>query len=407
MLVNFKIKNFKTFKEETEFSFERGQKRELSYHIIHTDNYELLPVKAIYGSNACGKTNLLLAIQGLKNFIIRKSIRQKKDDYIGLCSNFDNYEDPIEISITFICDNKEYYYYISFVNYFKEMESKIIKETLKENNEMIFDRTNNKLEFSSDEKIIKEHYKRFLDNNLKKEMTKMIEENIKSTDTFTSWYSNIDNKLCEKIITYFSNITTIIDLEKFNINSYIKFVDKNKTYQDRNVDKLLKELNVDKEKILFEYTEDGKINNYVFYKTDSKDINIVAPVNSIESKGTVKLIDLLYPIIQSLQNGAPIFIDELDASIHHEIIYNLIQTYGDPEINTKGAQVIFTTHNPVYLNKNLLRRDEIVFIEKNNNGSHIHTLDDYNIRNDQVYLKNYLDGNYTILPNFDFSNIIK
>ena len=91
MLVNFKIKNFKTFKEETEFSFERGQKRELSYHIIHTDNYELLPVKAIYGSNACGKTNLLLAIQGLKNFIIRKSIRQKKDDYIGLCSNFDNY----------------------------------------------------------------------------------------------------------------------------------------------------------------------------------------------------------------------------------------------------------------------------------------------------------------------------
>ena len=116
---------------------------------------------------------------------------------------------------------------------------------------------------------------------------------------------------------------------------------------------------------------------------------------------------MLYPIIQSLQNGAPIFIDELDASIHHEIIYNLIQTYGDSEINTKGAQVIYTTHNPVYLYKNLLRRDEIVFIEKNNNGSHIHTLDDYNIRNDQVYLKNYLDGNYTILPNFDFSNIIK
>lgn len=406
MLVNFKIKNFKTFKEETEFSFERGQKRELNHHIIHTDNYELLPIKAIYGSNACGKTNLLFAMIGLKNFIIGKSIRQEKDDYIGLCSNFDNYEKSIEMSVTFICDNKEYYYYLSFVNYFKEMESKIIREVLKEDNKTLFIRDNKRLEFSSDEKVINEHYKRFLDDNLKIEMTKMIEENIKETDTFTSWYSNIDNKLCEKITSYFSNITTIIDLEKFNINSYIQFADRNKTYQDRNVDKLLKELNVDKEKILFEYTEDGKINNYVSYKTD-KNTDIIAPVNSIESKGTVKLIDLLYPIIWSLQNGAPIFVDELDASIHHEIIYNLIQTYGDPTINTKGAQLIFTTHNPVYLNKNLLRRDEIVFIEKDNNGSHLHTLDDYNIRNDQVYLKNYLNGNYTVLPNFNFSNIVK
>ena len=406
MLVNFKIKNFKTFKEETEFSFERGQKRELNHHIIHTDNYELLPIKAIYGSNACGKTNLLFAMIGLKNFIIGKSIRQEKDDYIGLCSNFDNYEKPIEMSVTFICDNKEYYYYLSFVNYFKEMESKIIREVLKEDNKTLFIRDNKRLEFSSDEKVINEHYKRFLDDNLKIEMTKMIEENIKETDTFTSWYSNIDNKLCEKITSYFSNITTIIDLKKFNINSYIQFADRNKTYQDRNVDKLLKELNVDKEKILFEYTEDGKINNYVSYKTD-KNTDIIAPVNSIESKGTVKLIDLLYPIIWSLQNGAPIFVDELDASIHHEIIYNLIQTYGDPTINTKGAQLIFTTHNPVYLNKNLLRRDEIVFIEKDNNGSHLHTLDDYNIRNDQVYLKNYLNGNYTVLPNFNFSNIVK
>ena len=406
MIVNFKIKNFKTFKEETEFSFERGQKRELNHHIIHTDNYELLPIKAIYGSNACGKTNLLFAMIGLKNFIIGKSIRQEKDDYSGLCSNFDNYEKPIEMSVTFICDNKEYYYYLSFVNYFKEMESKIIREVLKEDNKTLFIRDNKRLEFSSDEKVINEHYKRFLDDNLKIEMTKMIEENIKETDIFTSWYSNIDNKLCEKITSYFSNITTIIDLEKFNINSYIQFADRNKTYQDRNVDKLLKELNVDKEKILFEYTEDGKINNYVSYKTD-KNTDIIAPVNSIESKGTVKLIDLLYPIIWSLQNGAPIFVDELDASIHHEIIYNLIQTYGDPTINTKGAQLIFTTHNPVYLNKNLLRRDEIVFIEKDNNGSHLHTLDDYNIRNDQVYLKNYLNGNYTVLPNFNFSNIVK
>ena len=119
------------------------------------------------------------------------------------------------------------------------------------------------------------------------------------------------------------------------------------------------------------------------------------------------MIDLLYPIINSLENGSPIFIDELDASIHHEIIYNIIQTFGDPSVNKKGAQLVFTTHNPVYLNKNLLRRDEIVFIEKDKKGSHLNTLENYNPRNDEVYLKNYLNGNYTILPNFDLNHIIE
>ena len=235
--------------------------------------------------------------------------------------------------------------------------------------------------------MINEHYKILLEENSQELIKKMIEGNIKSTDIFTNWYSTIDSKFCEKISLYFSNIITIMNTDQFNIN------------------KLLKELNVGKEEVFFKYSEDGKINNFVSYKTD--DINIIAPLNTIESKGTIKLIDLLYPLFASLQNGTPLFIDELDASIHHEIIYNIIQTFGDPTINTKGAQLIFTTHNPVYLNKNLLRRDEIVFIEKDNSGSHLHTLDDYNIRNDQVYLKNYLNGNYTVLPNFDFNNIMK
>lgn len=406
MLVNFGIKNFKTFKEKTILSFEKGKKRELNHHIIHTNNYELLPIKVIYGGNACGKSNLLEALHILKMFILKKGVRFQKDDYIDLCTNFDNYEKPIEFSITFINDNKEYYYFLSIVNYFKEKESKILKEILKENKKIIFERTNNKIKFSSEEKVIEEHYKILLDDNSKNIIVKMIEENIKSTDTFTSWYSTVDNKLCEKIITYFSNITTIIDPEQFNINSFIKINDKNMLYQDKNINNLLKELNVGKEQVIFKYSEDGKINNFVSYKNND-DINIIAPINSIESKGTIKLIDLLYPFITTLKYGSPMFIDELDASIHHEIIYNIIQTFGDSEINKNGAQLIFTTHNPVYLNKDLLRRDEIVFIEKDNNGSHLHTLDDYNIRNDQVYLKNYLNGNYTVLPNFDFSNLIK
>lgn len=411
MLINFKFKNFKTFKEETEFSFIKGQKRELSNHIIKFNNkYNVLPIKAIYGSNASGKTNLLLALQMLKRCIVGKSIRFAEDDYIGLCPNFEtlkDYETSIDFNIIFTIGKNEYQYFLSFVNYFDKMQSEVLKETLSENNEIIFDRFKNMVEFSKNEEVIKKHYKLLLENKNMDLIKKMVKENTAITDTFTKWYSSIDNKLCEKISEYFKNVTTITNLENFNIKDYIKIEDKNILYQDEKINKLLDELKIGKEKLCFKSGDSGKVNNFISYKSDVDNLHITAPLNAIESRGTIKMVDLLYPILNSLKKGTPIFIDEFDASIHHEIIYNIIQTFGDPSVNKKGAQLIFTTHNPVYLNKNLLRRDEIVFIEKDQNGSHLNTLDDYNIRNDEVYLKNYLNGNYTILPNFDLGNIIE
>lgn len=410
MLINFKFKNFKTFKEETEFSFIKGQKRELSNHIINfNDKYNLLPIKVIYGSNASGKTNLLLAIQVLKRSIIGKSIRFDKDDFVGLCSNFDSlkdYETPIEFDLTFTIEENKYQYILSFINYYKSMESEIITEKLLENDNVVFFRNKEKVELSDDIEIINKHYKLLLEKNNMNLILEMLENNINKTDTFTKWYSNIDNKLCEEIYKYFLNMTTITDLEDFKIKDYIKIENKNKLYEDKKINKLLNELKVGKEKLCFKSDDNGEVNNFISYKSDIDNLHITAPINTVESKGTIKMIDLLYPIINSLENGTPIFIDEFDASINHEIIYNIIQTFGDPSVNKKGAQLIFTTHNPVYLNKRLLRRDEIVFIEKDQNGSHLNTLDDYNIRNDEVYLKNYLNGNYTILPNFDLGNII-
>ena len=411
MLINFKFKNFKTFKEETEFSFIKGQKRELSNHIIKFNNkYNLLPIKVVYGSNASGKTNLLLAFQVLKRSIIGKSIRFDKDDFVGLCPNFDSlkdYETPIEFELTFTIDENKYQYILSFINYYKSMESEIVIEKLLENDKIVFFRNKGKVKLSDDEDIINEHYKLLLEKNNMNLILEMLENNINKTDTFTKWYSNIDNKLCEKIFKYFLNMTTITDLEDFKINDYIKIENKDKLYEDKRINKLLNELKVGKEKLCFKSDENGVVNNFISYKSDVDNLHITAPINTVESKGTIKMIDLLYPIINSLENGFPIFIDELDASIHHEIIYNIIQTFGDPSVNKKGAQLVFTTHNPVYLNKNLLRRDEIVFIEKDKKGSHLNTLENYNLRNDEVYLKNYLNGNYTILPNFDLNHIIE
>ena len=166
---------------------------------------------------------------------------------------------------------------------------------------------------------------------------------------------------------------------------------------------------MDQEKadIYFKKEENNKpaqaIAKYTFSDTNE---SIETNANLTESKGTLKLIDLIGLIVGSLTFGDILMVDELDASIHHEIIYSILSAYGDPDINKNGAQLIFTTHNPVYMNEKLLRRDEIVFVEKDDETSYIQTLNDYDIRKDKKYLKNYLAGEFTLLPNFDLGEII-
>ena len=70
--------------------------------------------------------------------------------------------------------------------------------------------------------------------------------------------------------------------------------------------------------------------------------------------------------------------------------------FHNDEINTKGAQLIFNTHNPIFLNNSLLRRDEIKFVEKGDTGSILYSLSDFGtngrkgVRNTEDYMKNYL-----------------
>ena len=104
-------------------------------------------------------------------------------------------------------------------------------------------------------------------------------------------------------------------------------------------------------------------------------------------------------------------VDELDASIHPMAIMNIINIFHNDEINKKGAQLIFNTHNPIFLNNSLLRRDEIKFVEKEENGSIQYSLADFGtngvggVRNTEDYLKNYFVNKYGAIKDIDFSEI--
>jgi hypothetical protein len=134
----------------------------------------------------------------------------------------------------------------------------------------------------------------------------------------------------------------------------------------------------------------------------------------LESAGTLKMF-ALYPELQEvLEKGSVFIIDELNARLHPLLVRNFILTFLNPQINTNHAQLVFTTHDTWQLSNQLLRRDEIWFVEKDNDGvSTLYSLADFvdedgvRIRKDESYEKNYLIGKYGAIPDLKSFDMFK
>jgi AAA15 family ATPase/GTPase len=141
------------------------------------------------------------------------------------------------------------------------------------------------------------------------------------------------------------------------------------------------------------------------------DENIVIPAELMESRGTLKLVDFAIPFERLFKSDGVFILDEFDAAIHPELIKGILALFNDSDLNKAGAQLIFTTHNPIYLNNKIFRRDQIRFVEKDTDSyeSVIYSLADFGaeeVRNDHNYLINYFKGNYGALPFIDFSKLL-
>ena len=121
-----------------------------------------------------------------------------------------------------------------------------------------------------------------------------------------------------------------------------------------------------------------------------------------ESAGTRRLVIILGHVFNALDNGLPIFIDELDASLHTYACEAILRLFCSPEVNSKGAQLIATTHDTNVMNSNVLRRDELWFVEKNSKGStELFPLTDIRTRKGDNVQLGYLQGRYGAVPTGD------
>lgn len=124
-----------------------------------------------------------------------------------------------------------------------------------------------------------------------------------------------------------------------------------------------------------------------------------------ESTGTLRFLAYIQNVIEMISKGGVFIVDEMSARLHPLLTKLIVDIFCSSQ-NTK-AQLIFTTHDISLLNNNQFRRDEVVFIDKNERGeSNLYALSDLKVREDATFNKDYLQGKYGAIPIFHYDDIM-
>ena len=118
-----------------------------------------------------------------------------------------------------------------------------------------------------------------------------------------------------------------------------------------------------------------------------------------ESEGTIKYFSLAYPIIDALDHGKRLIVDEFDSKMHPLLTERVISLFNSKDTNPQGAQLIFTAHDSNLLSTGSFRRDQIWFTEKDRLGaSNLFSLAEFKVRSGASFEKGYLAGKYGATP---------
>ena len=147
-------------------------------------------------------------------------------------------------------------------------------------------------------------------------------------------------------------------------------------------------------------SELGVLTSHTQYDDEGRETaSVTFSMKESESEGTVKYFSLAYPILDTLEHGKRLIVDEFGSKLHTLLITRVISLFNTKAGNPNKAQLMVTLHDTNILNNSLLRRDQIWFTQKNGRGeSELYSLSDYKVRSDASYEKDYLLGKYGATP---------
>jgi AAA15 family ATPase/GTPase len=425
MIEEFSFGNFWSFKDiqtlnlaAAKIKSKNTELDDINVFSINSD-LSLLKAKAIYGANASGKSNVIKALVTYIR-IIKDSVKEERA--LGLIDAF---------QLSTETENKPTFFQLIFrigktrYRYGFEADDKSIKS------EWLFSTPNKREQplFIREGKLIVDINQTHFEEGV---MYQKLFENSKDpifTDTslfLTHLSSTGFGKLSKKIVKTISSISIINGLghrgmygiagDSLNDSVKKKFILNFLKNADIGIDDMdtveISHENLP-DNLEDEVKEDLKKGKIIVSSRTKYNAELKSEGKSDfsfgmqESEGTKKMFELSPFIYKSIKDGTPLFIDEFDSRFHPLLTKKIVELYNSVE--NKTAQLIFTTHDTNLLSSDLLRRDQIDFVEKDKYGaSHLYTLVEIKgVRNDASFEKDYIQGKYGAIPFLgDFTNLI-
>ncbi len=405
MIISFKVKNFRSIKEEQVFSMEAANTEARPENVRHIqlasgEKLRLLTSAAIFGANASGKSNVVNALGSLFLFLVQTdTIEIDKPipsyDSFRLQSEMENA--PTHFELVFTAEvQKELHKFKYTLAYNAE---KIIEESLyyypKKKAALVFMRNSQLLE--KDENL---HSVKLGDKfgvNLYEVHKKIPFLSIfKKAQNYHTFLSTIFEGILSIPVSSMGHLSGLRSHTVDQLTS-----DKNRLQK---LNALLRLADIGFEGIKIEGKKGDKWQHRLYgvhKKLYADGEGVILFPFSKESEGTKTLFDYGHAVILALDAGIPIIIDELENSLHPHLVLLILQMFQSEKYNPKGAQLIFSTHETEILHKGRLRSDQIWFTEKNANGeTTLFSAQDFDdVREDIPFEKWYHAGRFGAVPN--------
>ena len=439
MLVRFSVENYRSFNDRQVFSMSASKHTRHKNHVITANGRRLLKSSVIFGANASGKSNLIKAIY----FGKRITLNGLSSGRIAKC-NFRIDKESLDRPGIFQYDFLSNGHFYSYGFAFSYRDAKFISEWLYivdgEKEKKVFERDINEgitngLTFSNKENEQRfdiysedtEDNKSFLSEVTSHKLDKMNDYSpyFDVKDWFDSLLFIFPQTKLRNYGQYILNNDTLDSTGKL-LNFFdtgIESVSGKEVKFDEALLSIKEELREKLKNDIYEaFSEAGKFkkvrtvecniagNVFIFTKNDEGDIKVQQLVTnhgnpedlfdlSDESDGTKRLFDLI-PLYKRGKQNFTIFVDELDRSFHSKLTIEFINRFFSVTQGDK-AQLIVTLHDTNVMNLNLLRQDEIWFVERReDHSSELYSLNKFKERFDHLVAKDYLLGRYGSVPNF-------
>ena len=408
MIIEVRAKNCYVFEDEITFSMNADMRNKKFGTNVHTENnFNVLKTAGIYGPNNAGKTCLIKCIRAIKRVLLNKKN--------GLMSNIFTESDICELGITFMVSGRKFSYDFKYDTEKEEYIYESFSEILK-------DQYNNEKEVCWLKKDTISEIHESVDEDVLAMIPVVSKNNLLCYVIDTSKFERINEM--KQILVGFAEKIDVINMNNIPMEHTIELM-KNKNQLQQKIVEFIKNADlylddfeyVDMDKIRVKTGEgDEKPEERVLDLTESimDQIRLVSTYKGVhvpsmlfDSTGTKKIAAIAGYVIEALEQGRILIVDELDSSIHFKLTRAIVALFNN-ELNT-NAQMIFTVHDINLMDcKRMFRKEQIWFVHKDKEGGYVYSLADFTaqagVRDTTDIMEKYRKGALGALPDPELIN---